>query len=409
VSGPTLTVVVPALDEEQAIGSTLRRCTAARAQIMAEAGLGAVEIIAVSDGSTDRTEAIAREIDGVSVLVFEKNRGYGTAIQTGFAYGRGELVGFLDADGTCDPLFFGPLARAVVDGADLALGSRMGRDSEMPRIRALGNAIFAWILGILAKQRLEDTASGMRVIRRSALPDLYPLPAGLHFTPAMSARALLEGKLRLVELPMPYAERVGRSKLHVLRDGMRFLTCIVQAAIAYRPARPLLLAAAALAIAALAVAVEPVHFYLGHARLEEWMIYRLLLASLFATSSAIGGMAAVVAECIAAAAHGRERAHSGATGFLVGLFNRRNRRFAAAFLLGGALLIAAPGIAEYFGTGHVEMHWSRALLASLLVVLALVFGITTFLLHMLDLIAARRDAGAPPAPPDRIHPARAGV
>jgi hypothetical protein len=209
VSGPTLTVVVPALDEEQAIGSTLRRCIAARAQIMAEAGLGAVEIIAVSDGSTDRTEAIAREIDGVSVLVFEKNRGYGTAIQTGFAYGRGELVGFLDADGTCDPLFFGPLARAVVDGADLALGSRMGRDSEMPRIRAVGNAIFAWILGILAKQRLEDTASGMRVIRRSALPDLYPLPAGLHFTPAMSARALLEGKLRLVELPMPYAERVG--------------------------------------------------------------------------------------------------------------------------------------------------------------------------------------------------------
>ena len=409
MSGPTLTVVVPALDEEQAIGSTLRRCIAARAQIMAEAGLGAVEIIAVSDGSTDRTEAIAREIDGVSVLVFEKNRGYGTAIQTGFAYGRGELVGFLDADGTCDPLFFGPLARAVVDSADLALGSRMGRDSEMPRIRAVGNAIFAWILGILAKQRLEDTASGMRVIRRSALPDLYPLPAGLHFTPAMSARALLEGKLRLVELPMPYAERVGRSKLHVLRDGMRFLTCIVQGAIAYRPARPLLLAAAALALAALVVAAEPIHFYLGHARLKEWMIYRLLLASLFATASAIAGMAAVVAECIAAAAHGRERAHSGATGFLVGSFNRRNRRFAAAFLLGGALLIAAPGIAEYFGTGHVEMHWSRALLASLLVVLALVFGITTFLLHMLDLIAARRDVGAPPAPPDRIHPARAGV
>src|SRR6185503_13162859 len=81
--GPTLSIVVPALDEEQAIGDTLRRCTAARAQIMAEAGLGAVEIIAVSDGSTDRTEAIAREVEGVSVLAFDANRGYGTAIQTG--------------------------------------------------------------------------------------------------------------------------------------------------------------------------------------------------------------------------------------------------------------------------------------------------------------------------------------
>jgi len=407
---PTLTIVVPALDEEQAIGDTLKRCNAARAQICAEAGLAAVEIIAVSDGSTDRTEAIAREVPGVTVLAFDANRGYGTAIQTGFAYGNGELVGFLDADGTCDPLFFGTLARAVVEeGADLALGSRMGRDSEMPRIRAFGNALFAWILGILAKQRLDDTASGMRVIRRSALPDLYPLPSGLHFTPAMSARALLEGKLRLAELPMPYAERVGRSKLHVLRDGVRFLTCILQAAVAYRPARPLLLAAAALAIAGLVVAAGPIGFYLREARLEEWMIYRLLLASLFAITSAIATMAAVVAETIAAAAHGRARAQRGVTGFAVRVFSRRNRRLATALLLGAALWTVAPGIGEYLSSGHVTMHWSRAVLASLFVVLAFVFGITTFLLLMLDFIAARSGPGVPPAPPDRIHPARAGV
>jgi hypothetical protein len=95
----------------------------------------------------------------------------------------------------------------------------------------------------------------------------------------------------------------------------------------------------------------------------------------------------------------------------VRIFNGRNRRLAAAFLVGGSLLIAAPGIAEYLESGHVQMHWSRAVLASLLVVLAFVFGITTFLLRMLDLIAAQRDpAGlAVPAPPDRIHPARAGV
>ena len=68
----------------------------------------------------------------------------------------------------------------------------------------------------------------------------------------MSARILLEGKLRLVELPMKYAERVGRSKLSVLKDGLRFLTCIVQAAVAYRPARPLLLVAFGLGAIALA-------------------------------------------------------------------------------------------------------------------------------------------------------------
>ncbi len=405
-----LTIVVPALDEEQAIGDTLRRCCEARAQIIAEAGLDTVEIIAVSDGSTDRTEEIARGIEAVTVLAFDANRGYGAAIQSGFAHARGELLGFMDADGTCDPRFFGTLARAIeTEGADLALGSRMGRDSEMPRIRAIGNTLFALILGILAKQRPGDTASGMRVIRRSALRDLYPLPAGLHFTPAMSARALLEGKLRMVELPMPYAERVGRSKLHVLRDGLRFLTCIVQAAVAYRPARPLLLAAAALAVVALSVAAQPIQFYASEGRLHEWMIYRLLLASLFATTSAVVGMAAVVAEGIASAAHGRARAEAGVTGSALSLFNRRNRLIAEAILLGSAVWIASPGVAEYLRSGHVTMHWSRALLASLLVVLAFVFGLTTFLLLMLDLIAAQRDPGAPLAPPDRVHPARPGA
>jgi hypothetical protein len=402
----TLTIVVPALDEEDAIGDTLSRCLAARGEIAEKGGLAGVEIIAVSDGSTDRTEEIARGFEDVTVLAFDRNRGYGAAIQSGFAHGRGDLVGFLDADGTCDPVFFGELARAVGQGADLALGSRMGHDSAMPRIRAIGNALFAWILGILSRQRLGDTASGMRVIRRAALRDLYPLPAGLHFTPAMSARALLEGKLRLVELPMPYAERVGRSKLRVVRDGLRFLACIVRAGVAYRPARPLLLLAGALAVAALAAASGPVRFYAGERRLEEWMIYRLLLASLLATTAAIGAMAAAVAESIAAAAHGRPRARSGVTGLVVAVFQRRNRALATGLLLGAAVAVAAPGIAEYAGTGEVEMHWSRALLASLLVVLASVFGVATFLLEMLDLIAAQRDPGAPPHPPDRIHTAR---
>src|SRR5262249_4893886 len=157
----------------------------------------------------------------------------------------------------------------------------------------------------------------------------YPLPDGLHFTPAMSARILLEGKLRLVELPMKYAERVGRSKLSVLKDGLRFLTCIVQAAVAYRPARPLLLAAFGLGAIALAVAGLPVAHYLIHGRLEEWMIYRLLMASLLSTVAAITVLAAVVADRIAATAHGRLPERAGVTAAVAGIFTRRNRRLAS--------------------------------------------------------------------------------
>src|SRR5438270_11299898 len=102
VSPRTLTVVIPALNEEEAIGSTIRRCLDARDEIKRAAGLDDVELIVVSDGSTDRTVEIARGFHDVEVIVFEKNRGYGAAIKEGFRHGRGDLVGFVDADGTCD-------------------------------------------------------------------------------------------------------------------------------------------------------------------------------------------------------------------------------------------------------------------------------------------------------------------
>src|SRR5262245_44971533 len=110
-----LTIVIPALNEEDAIGGTITRCLDARESIKREAGLGGVEIIVVSDGSTDRTVEIARGFEAVKVIVFEKNRGYGAAIKEGFRQGTGELVGFLDADGTCDPVYFGSMCRLVVE------------------------------------------------------------------------------------------------------------------------------------------------------------------------------------------------------------------------------------------------------------------------------------------------------
>ena len=96
-----LTIVIPALNEEQAIGSIIERCLAARPAIVAHSPVDEVQIIVVSDGSTDRTARIAAGYEDISVIVFERNRGYGAAIKKGFQEGSGELVGFLDADGTC--------------------------------------------------------------------------------------------------------------------------------------------------------------------------------------------------------------------------------------------------------------------------------------------------------------------
>ena len=133
----------------------------------------------------------------------------------------------------------------MAEDAAIVLGSRLGGDSEMPWLRRLGNRFFASMLTLFSARRVRDTASGMRVLRRSALPRLMPLPDGLHFTPAMSARAVLSGDLGIVEVGMPYRERAGQSKLKVWRDGLRFLRVIVEETLRHRPGRLLGLGGAA--------------------------------------------------------------------------------------------------------------------------------------------------------------------
>ena len=166
------------------------------------------------------------------------NRGYGAALKTGFAAAQYSLIGFLDADATYPPEEFPQLCRAVlVDGADLVIGSRMaGADSEMPKVRRLGNAFFANLLSLIGRTPVSDSASGMRVFRRDVLDLLSPLPDGLNLTPVMSTRAVHEG-ISVAERPIRYRERVGESKLSVTRDGLRFLTTMVSTALAYNPVR----------------------------------------------------------------------------------------------------------------------------------------------------------------------------
>jgi hypothetical protein len=113
-----------------------------------------------------------------------------------------------------------------------------GERSDMPVVRRLGNMVFANLVTLMGSHRVNDSASGMRVIRREVLSQLYPLPDGLNFTPIMSLRATHEG-LSMIEVPIPYSERVGQSKLNVVRDGVTYLQSIVWTTLSYNPVRVL--------------------------------------------------------------------------------------------------------------------------------------------------------------------------
>src|SRR5688572_31349454 len=99
--GESFSIVVPAYNEQGAVVATLERALEAARGL----DVGPVEVILVDDGSTDKTAELAAGVPGVRVLRHERNRGYGAAIKTGFAAAKGSWLGFLDADGTCDPRF----------------------------------------------------------------------------------------------------------------------------------------------------------------------------------------------------------------------------------------------------------------------------------------------------------------
>jgi glycosyltransferase involved in cell wall biosynthesis len=232
----TLSVIIPAYNEEDGIAAIVERVLAITPALRA-VGVDALECIVVDDGSRDRTAEIVRAYAPRASLICQANKGYGGAIKTGFHAARGELLAFLDADSTYPPEYFPEMCKVALGGADLVIGSRMsGASSEMPLVRRIGNTIFATLLSIVAGVRISDSASGQRVLRREVLPMLYPLPDTLDFTPAMSTRALHEN-VRMVELPIPYKERSGRSKLSVVHDGLRFFKSIVWTALTYNPVR----------------------------------------------------------------------------------------------------------------------------------------------------------------------------
>jgi glycosyltransferase involved in cell wall biosynthesis len=253
---PTLSIVIPALDEARGIRALVERVLALLPGLQ-ELSVDTLEVIVVDDGSTDETAAVVATIEGVRLISHDRNCGYGAALKTGFAAATGEWIGFLDADGTYPPERFPDLLRAGLGaGADIVVGSRRsGARSRMPVVRRIGNQVWSAMLTAIGHRHVADPASGMRVFRAAVLRTLSPLPDGLNLTPVMTARALHED-LELLELPIPYDARVGESKLDPLRDGAEFTRSIVWTSLGYNPSRILAIAGGAMMLAATAIGLS---------------------------------------------------------------------------------------------------------------------------------------------------------
>ncbi|NOZ86171.1 MAG: glycosyltransferase family 2 protein [Deltaproteobacteria bacterium] len=270
-----ISIIIPAYNEQDAIGSVLEKCLELiRSGEFTNLGLDA-EVMVIDDGSDDKTAEIVSGFSEVRLIRHPRNLGYGAALKTGVAKAKGDLVAFLDADGTNPPSFLPSLVdKLATENAHIVIASRMSSNSKMPSVRKMGNKFFATLLSWLTTTRITDAASGQRVFRKDAIPWFRELPDGLHLTPAMSTRALHEG-LKIVEVPAPYEQRTGESKLSAVWDGWRFLAIILGTASRYNPLKLLGLGGTILLVLAILLGIEPVLLFVKTGTEPDWMIYRL--------------------------------------------------------------------------------------------------------------------------------------
>ena len=214
---PTLSVVMPTLNEEEGICECIRRIENALRELDVDG-----EII-VSDSSTDRTPELAREMGAVVVTPDEP--GYGYAYRYAFAHARGEYVAIGDADTTYDFEELPKLFELVAEGdADMAMGSRLEGEIEpgaMPPLhRYVGNPLLTTFLNVFYGAGVSDAHSGFRVISREALDALELTSDGMEFASEMIMAAGAED-LTIAEVPITYHEREGEATLDSFRDGWR--------------------------------------------------------------------------------------------------------------------------------------------------------------------------------------------
>ena len=216
-SAPQISVVIPCLNEEEAVGKVVDRALEGIRRSGREG-----EVVVVDNGSTDRSAEIAAA-HGARVVA-EPRKGYGSAYLTGLEAARGEYVVMGDADETYPLEELAPFVERLEQGDDLVMGSRFKgtiHGDAMPFLnRFVGNPILTGMLNLLFGVKVSDAHCGMRAIRREAAAGLDLHSTGMEFASEMVFKAYRRG-MTVSEIPINYYPRTGESKLNRFGDAWR--------------------------------------------------------------------------------------------------------------------------------------------------------------------------------------------
>ncbi|WP_267356132.1 MULTISPECIES: glycosyltransferase family 2 protein [unclassified Methylobacterium] len=266
-----VSIVIPCLNEEQALPAALATARAALDQLGKTHALNG-EIVVADNGSIDESRAIA--VAAGARVVAVSRRGYGAALNGGFQAAQGRYLVMGDADGSYDFRDAVAMVMALRSGADLCMGSRFQGGiaaGAMPwKNRYIGNPVLTGILNLLFRAGIEDAHCGLRALTKGCHRRLKLRGSGMEFASEMVIKAALNGE-RITQRPATLSRdcRGRGSHLRPWRDGwrhLRYLLMLSPTGIFAAPAA--LLASGGLAILLLAAAAlvlgQERTFFLGN-------------------------------------------------------------------------------------------------------------------------------------------------
>jgi glycosyltransferase involved in cell wall biosynthesis len=229
---PTVSVVIPALNEEQNLPHVF-------AKLPAEI----TEVIVVDGGSVDRTVEVARELRPDAKIVQQTRTGKGNALACGFAACTGDIIVMIDADGSTDPAEIPLFVAELIAGADFVKGSRFakgGHSHDITKLRKLGNDGLNLVVNVLFGTKFTDLCYGYNAFWRRVVPALalpattLPKPVdgsklwgdGFEIETMINIRAAVD-KMKVGEVgSVEHARIHGETNLNTFRDGFRVLRTI---------------------------------------------------------------------------------------------------------------------------------------------------------------------------------------
>ncbi len=225
MTNSAVTIIIPAYNEEKTIGNVISNTISVMDALDVP-----YEIIVIDDGSTDKTGLIASQYKA-TVLSNGKNRGKGYALRKAFQHAQGNIIVTIDSDGEHKPKEIPDLIEPLHNGTDIVAGSRfLGDQSHVTtKLNQMGNFFFNATIMTLTRQRITDSQTGFRAMKRKVVDSLCLVSNGYEIETEITVKGLKNGFVYKEKPISCERRRYSVSKLKVLSDGTKILRTILKA------------------------------------------------------------------------------------------------------------------------------------------------------------------------------------